>query len=169
MRELQIFANTWNITQPTIFELCGSNGESHQQSRITGAAGQNGNAGLDGGNFFGLAKEIINGDYLTVILNGGNGGNGQDGAASDDVYALLNVDKDSAVSGWFSNGDLQNYYKKYFEDRGYGTEVTDINDYTSLYAVFVHDKKASFNIRLHPRKCCGTTGVGGAGETVFFL
>ncbi len=165
IKELQIFASIWNITGAVTFDLSGLDGAG-QEPAINGAAGKNGNAAMDGGNFFGLANKTINGDGLTVISNGGNGGNGQDGAASDDVYVLLNVDDgDSGDSGWFSNGDLQNYYKKYFDDRGYNTEISEIDDYTSFYAVFVHDKKASFNIRLHPRKCCGTTGIGGAGKT----
>lgn len=166
--ELQIFASTWNITQPVTFDLSGSDGarqEVRMEPEFSGTAGNNGNAGKDGGNFFGLANETINGDYLTVRCIGGNGGDGQDGVASDDVYVLLNVDDDIDNSSWFSNGDLHSYYKKYFDDRGYDSEISDIDDYTSLYAVFAHNKKASFNIRLHPRKCCGTTGIGGEGKT----
>ena len=98
-----------------------------------------------------------------MISNGGNGGKGQDGSSNDDTYVLLNVENDTGDSGWFSSGDLHNYYRKYFTDQGYDVEITDADDYTSLYAVFVHDKKASFNIRLHPQKCCGTTGLGGPG------
>lgn len=165
--ELQIFANIWNNTQPVTFDLSGLDGAS-QESVMNGSPGNNGNAGMDAGNFFGLAYETINGDYLTVRLIGGNGGDGQDGGSSDDVYVLLRVDDDSGDSGWFSNGDLHNYYKKYFDDRGYDSEISDIDDHTSFYAVFVHNKKASFNIRLHSRKCCGTTGIGGAGKMNHF-
>ncbi len=172
IKELQIFASTWNILRPVTFDLSGFDG-AKQEPAINGAAGRNGNAAFDGGNFFGLANTTINGDYLTVMSNGGNGGKGQDGSSSDDVYVLLNVDGDSGDlsgdSGWFSNGDFQNYYKNYFDDRGYDTEISNVDDYTSLYAVFVHDKKASFNVRLHPRKCCGTTGMGGVGRILVFF
>ncbi|XP_037051928.1 uncharacterized protein LOC119085609 [Bradysia coprophila] len=163
VKELKIFTNIWNNTQPVVFDLSGSNGAS-QQASINGLAGQPGKNGTDGGNFFALANKIINGDYLTVKSDGGNGANGQDGGTSADIFVLLNVDNDNYPSGWFSSGgDLYDYYKRYFDNRGYNAEISEVDDYTSLYAVFVHEKKASFNVRLHPQKCCGTTGIGGVG------
>ncbi len=62
--EFQVFASTWNVTNPVTFDLSGTDGEGHE--RI------NGSTGIDGGNFFGLTKEIINGGDLTVISNGVN-------------------------------------------------------------------------------------------------
>ncbi len=169
IKELQIFANTWNITQPVSFDISGLDGRRQALPKIKGSGGNDGIAGMDGGNFFGLANKTINGDYLTVMSNGGDGGDGQDGSASNDLYVLLNVAEDTDTSGWFSNGDLQNYYKKYFDDRGYDTEIIGYDDDTSLYAVFVHNKKASLNVRLHPQKCCGTTGIGGSGKNLVFI
>lgn len=154
IREFQVFASIWNVTQFVTFDLSGRDGANHDRA-INGAAGKKGNQGMDGGSFFGLANKTVNGDYLTIISNGGNGGTGQDGAASDDVYVLLNVNDNNGDCGWFSNGDVLNYYKKYFDDRGYDAEISEIDDSTSFYAVFKHDKKASFNVRLHTRTCCG--------------
>lgn len=162
--ELQIFANTWNITRPVTFDLSGLNGASQKSTLAKGSAGNPGSKGMDGGNIFALANILINGNNLTVISDGGNGGDGQDGSASDDVFVLFSGENGVGDSGWFSQGDLHSYYKKYFNDKGYDTDISDIDDYTSLYAVFVHKKKSSFNIRLNPRKCCGKTGVGGTGK-----
>lgn len=165
--ELQIFANIWNITRPVSFDLTGRDGSNHESIVVKGSAGKSGNAGMPGGNFFAWANEIINGEHLTVISNGGNGGDGQDAAASDDINVTFNENNDIGASGWFSTVDLHNYYDRFFSDRGYDPEIGGIDDYASFYALFVHDKKASFNIRLHPRKCCGTTGNGGAGKIKF--
>lgn len=165
--ELQIFANTWNITEPVTFDLTGLDGSNQELIIVKGTAGKSGNAGMKGGNFFAWANEIINGEHLTVILNGGNGGDGQDAVASDDINVTFNKDIDIGESGWFSTADLHKYYERYFSDRGYDPDIGGVNDYTSFYALFVHEKKASFNVRLHPRKCCGTTGEGGAGKITF--
>lgn len=162
--ELQIFANTWHIARPVTFELTASDGTNPEPMKFKGSAGNCGNAGINGGKFFGLGNEIINGEHLTVISNGGNGGDGQDALASDDINVTFNEDNDIGDSGWFSTANLHNYYERYFKDRGYDPDISGINDNTSFYALFVHDKKASFNIRLHPRRCCGTTGKGGAGK-----
>ncbi|XP_037042709.1 uncharacterized protein LOC119079030 [Bradysia coprophila] len=163
IEEIQIFANLWNITMPVTFDLSGTDGASQQESAVNGSAGYAGNDGTAGGNFFGLTGEIINGDYLTVRSNGGNGAAGQNGSGSDDVYVLLNVDDGSGESGWFSSGDILSYYKKYFSDRGYDAEISDVDDHTSLYAVFVHNRNINFTVELHPKKCCGSTGIGGVG------
>lgn len=163
IEEMQIFASVWNVTRPVTFDLSGQEG-ARQESAVNGSAGYSGNDGTAGGNFFGLAREIINGDYLTVRSNGGNAADGQDGSGSDDVYVLLNIDDDSSDSGWFSSGDILSYYKKYFGDRGYDAEIVGMNDTTSIYAVFVHNRNVNFTVRLHPKKCCGPTGVGGVGK-----
>lgn len=163
--ELRIFASTWNTTRPTTFDLSGRGGSNQNSIAVKGVAGSSGNAGSNGGNFFAWANEIINGERLTVILNGGNGGHGLDAEASDDITVRFDEDSDSGDSEWFSTADLHNYYKRYFSDRGYDPEIVDgIKDHTSYYAVFAQGKKASFDIRLHPRKCCGSTGKGGAGK-----
>lgn len=165
LKEMKVFASLWNITKPVTFDLSGPDGINQLESAINGSAGFSGNDGSAGGNFIGLTRDIINGDYLTVRSNGGNGANGQDGGGSDDVYVLLNADDDDGGnSGWFSGGDIISYYKTYFEERGYDAEISDIDDYTSLYAVFVHNRKVNFTVRLHPKKCCGATGIGGAGK-----
>lgn len=167
VNELNIFTSTWNNMQPVIFDLSGSDGVS-QQASINGLAGQPGKNGTHGGNFFVLANKMINGGYLTVKSNGGNGADGQDGGTSDDIFVLLNVEDDSCPSGWFSSGgELLDYYKGYFDNRGYDSEISETDDYTSLYAVFVQEKKASFDVRLHPKKCCGSTGIGGVGKKFF--
>lgn len=167
IEELQIFANKWIVERPVTFDLSGFNGTNHEPTILKGKAGKPGNYGMDGGNFFGLANELINGENLTVMSNGGNGGDGQDGTANDDIYALFNGENGDGESGWFKQVDLHRYYEKYFNDKGYDVDISDVDDYTSMYAVFVHNKKISLNIRLHPRKCCGTTGKGGAGESIF--
>lgn len=168
--DLQIFAYTWNITKPVTFDLSGSDGTDRNQELVgDGLAGNVGNRGTNGGNFFGLAKETINGDYLIVRSNGGNGGNGEVGGTSDDVHVLLNVDKYSGEIGWRSNVDLHNYYKKFFDDKGYDSEIMDVNGDASSNVFIGHNMMVSFNIRLHPRKCCGTTGIGGAGKILSYL
>lgn len=90
-----------------------------------------------------MANNIIDGDFLTVILNGGNGGDGQDGTASDDVIVTFGEPEHKG-------------------DRGYET-ISSIDNSTSLYTLLARNGEATFNITLHPRQCCGITGVGGAG------
>lgn len=92
--ELYILAKKWIISREATFDLSGLNGRKPAISTVKGSAGNPGEAGKNGANFFGLATEIINGELLTVKLNGGNGGEGQDGTASDNVRVIFDTRAD---------------------------------------------------------------------------
>lgn len=157
--ECQIFAHTWHIVREVSFDLIGLDGVNQEPLELKGSGGNAGRNGMNGGNFFGLASELINGEFLKVNLNGGNGGNGQDGAASDDIEVFFNeteITDDTA--------DLHDYYQRYFSDKGYVPEVSSTDNYTSLYTAYVNGKEVNLNVRLHPLKCCGKTGLGGTGR-----
>lgn len=84
--ELHILAHTWNIRQKSVFNLSGKSGKEHEPLKTVETAGKHGNPGENSGNFFGWATEVINGDLLTVELNGGSGSNGQDGTGNVDRF-----------------------------------------------------------------------------------
>lgn len=96
--ELHILAHTFDVRQKSVFNLNGRNGEWQEKPKSKGTAGKSGNPGHNSGNFFGWANDVINGDSLTVTLNGGNGGNGQDGTGSDNIQAEFKQIDDECVA-----------------------------------------------------------------------
>ncbi|KAJ6641396.1 hypothetical protein Bhyg_06335 [Pseudolycoriella hygida] len=163
IKELQIFAKTWNVIPPSVtFDLSGSDG-ANQEPASEGSGGRPGNSGLDGGHFLGLANETINGGRLTIKTNGGTGAAGQDGGGSNDIYVLLNAEEDLSDSGSLINGNIHRFYKKYFDEKGYDSEIIDHENQVTQNATFWQDKKTNFVIRLHSKKCCGTIGAAGVG------
>lgn len=99
--ELHILTNTFDVRRKSVFNLNGKNGESQETPTTKGTAGKNGNPGQSSGNFFGWANKVINGDSLTVMLNGGNGANGQDGTGSDNVEVKFNEIEDECEAHEF--------------------------------------------------------------------
>ncbi|MCX4084121.1 hypothetical protein N7281_04565 [Rickettsia hoogstraalii] len=101
---LTVIAPKWQVIGTRKISLDGVAGESHHNSTVqkhpgftlniihgrskakdgaypgaNGADGQPGGAGGPGGNFFGIGKQFIDGANLTITVNGGIGGSGQDG------------------------------------------------------------------------------------------
>lgn len=171
--ELQIIAPTWNIRKETTFYLDGIDGERQTEPAVEGSAGKHGQPGTNGGNFFGWANEIINGDWLSVELNGGQGGNGQDGTGSSDVSVSFDrtsqdeILREAVYDEWFTGEqNLETYYLRYFRARGYDPEIMSARSYSGT------DGDGSFTrhtFRLYPDGCCGATGAGGGGTGRIFL
>lgn len=76
--QLHIFAHTWHVqnygTIKYSFNLNGIDGENQEPPISKGVAGNPGQSGTNAGHFFGVANRLIDGESLTVLLNGGNGG-----------------------------------------------------------------------------------------------
>lgn len=157
--ELKIFANKWYILHVATFHLNGLNGEPHERNDN----GMPGNPGMDGGNFFGLANEIINGDLLTVNVNGGNGANGQDGISYDDVEVEFN-EREHKTTSAFDTESLDSYYLRYFQEKGYYVELIQSASFLRYYAVVATGSGYYQKFRLYPARCCGKTGVGSSGK-----
>lgn len=76
---LQISAYKWDVTKQATFYLNGIVGKPHPPLESKGTDGKQGNKGTNAGNFVGIANEVVNSDSLSIQLNGGSGGTGQDG------------------------------------------------------------------------------------------
>lgn len=76
--QLHIFAHTWLVqsygTAKYSFNLNGTDGANQAPPTSKGVAGKAGHSGMNSGHFFGVANRLIDGESLTVLLNGGNGG-----------------------------------------------------------------------------------------------
>lgn len=146
--ELRIYAPKWSIERATIFNLNGINGVVQPALTTPGTPGKPGDVGTNGANFFGFANELLNGELLTVSSNGGSGANGQTGTGNADVTVEFAYFEDhDSTHGSF--GDAHERAVQRLRERNY-----DLEDL------------GGENYRLHAR-CCGVTGKGGQGNTIF--
>lgn len=150
-KELKIYADKWEIQRPVTFNLNGIDGKRKRGADHSVKAGEPGNAGSNAGNFFGLSNKIVNGELLTVNLNGGNGGVGQNGAGSLDEYPI------------YETKEGQSYRcleKKCFSDwskrQGFSGEFVSIEG---------SDKYPRLKFIVHAERCCGKTGLKGPGKS----
>lgn len=154
MKELKIYAPKWIVNQQTAFHLNGLNGSPHPTLQQLSTAGRPGNVGKNAGNFFGLAIDVINGNWLSVHLNGGIGSNGQDSTGGNDasyehhehIYDLSQYNHDY----------------NYFQGRGYKVESISHSRGGENWEVFSRDSRVH-TFRIHASQCCGNTGLGGVG------
>lgn len=164
-KQLNILADKWVVSAPATFNLSGIDGEAQTRPNYSGAAGQPGNVGMNGGNFLGLWKDIHNGDLLTVKLNAGNGANGQDGTGSDDVEPLFTRTKYTEAGAWSpSNPDPDTYYKRFLKAEGYDADLTLSEKWVKYFAIFAGGTEIKHRFRIHPKHCCAATGRGGPGS-----
>lgn len=162
IEDLHIFAYTWQILEPAIFHLKGAKGASQAPPNANGMAGQPGNVGQNGGNFFGLANQIVNGDKLTVETVGGDGGDGQDGTGNPDTTVRFDRTSDM-ISYWAYIGRKGEYLiNLIISETGISNVQTLKYDETFLL-VFLINVESEF--RVYSDKCCGVTGAGGLGKT----
>lgn len=77
---LAILSPKWVIIGNRTIDLSGNTGDS-QVSLLEskGRSGKPGRPGELGGSFFGIGDTFVNGRNLTILANGGTGGNGEDG------------------------------------------------------------------------------------------
>jgi energy-coupling factor transporter ATP-binding protein EcfA2 len=87
-KNIYIIAPNWFLNGTRMINLSGQNGESElPTNEATGKDGIAGGPGGPGGSFLGIGDQFINGQDLTISVNGGNGGAGQkgeDGRNGDD-------------------------------------------------------------------------------------
>lgn len=161
--DLNIFAYKWDIIQTATFDLNGSEGESYNPSQFKKIPSKSGGAGMNGGNFIGLAYEMINGDRLTINLNGGNGGNGQDGIGNKDVSVILPENHQKEMLGArFMHPD--SFYRNFFKLKDYDAELISRKTSPRKSGFLIAGIEIYHKFRLHPAKCCGATGMGGLGK-----
>lgn len=158
---LSIFADKLIIMQPTTFNLNGFDGETQAPPETKGTAGKPGNSGKNSGSFFAISNELVNGESLTVNINGGNGAKGQDGTGSDDVEAIFTLTEHSGTSSWLWDPDT--YYKRFLEAEGYDAELTDEDSEFRYWALFSIGTTKKHRFRIFPKERCGKTGQGGPG------
>ncbi|XP_031624786.1 uncharacterized protein LOC116341698 [Contarinia nasturtii] len=162
---LHIFAYKWDVLQEATFYLNGVDGKSHPPLESEGAAGKHGNPGTNAGNFVGIANEGTNLDALTVKLNGGRGGDGQDGTGSDDVYVIFDEKFDSkgnTLSFQTRDNYVNSHYKRYFKERGYDAKLKETKGkHTQPGIPMIYTTWKVFT--LFSQRCCGGTGAGGDG------
>lgn len=90
---------------------------------------------------------MVNGELMTVTANGGRGGIGQDGTGNEDVVVQFQyVSKQDDNGGWWFDVIPSEYERT-----------------TQLLAKYVPYEDIGRNVYRLYSKCCGTTGLGGAG------
>lgn len=77
--KLFIISPTWEIIGDRKIVLNGANGNPHDNNAERGKDGKPGNPGGPAGTFIAIADRFINNDQLHIDLNGGKGGDGQNG------------------------------------------------------------------------------------------
>ncbi|CAL1264629.1 unnamed protein product [Larinioides sclopetarius] len=104
--ELIVLSPKWEIIGTRIINLDGIDGKPYSEQTVedgvnaggNGKDGEPGMPGKPGGNLFGVGESFINGDNLTVTVNGGDGGpgqhggNGREGERGTDVEYLTDDD-----------------------------------------------------------------------------
>lgn len=148
--EVKIYAPRWIVQRATVFNIIGNDAAAQPPNPTPGSPGKPGNVGGNGGNFFGYANEMLNGELLTVTLNGGNGGSGQSTASNADVTVqFANFEnKDLLMKHPMSDIDKAVLYLK---EKKYDVESIGGNMF-----------------RLHAT-CCGVSGKGGQGMVHSFV
>lgn len=151
--ELNIFTDKWKVREPTTFNLRGFAGGEQAPPETDGTGGEPGNAGKKAGNFFGLSTKIVNGFLLTVNLNGGKGGTGQNGTRSQDFIARFG-ETSADEWAWPTMSHSNEIVIDYLENLEYVVEEI---------AYVLDAGIASIFLRILPADCCGKTGMGGKG------
>lgn len=165
-RNLNIFANKWEVRGNFTFDLSGDDGESLPSNYGSGTPGSPGNSGSNGRSFFGFAEEIINGHLLTVDTSGGNGGRGQDGTSAPDKSVHI----PSEYSIGYQTGLVQSSFRDILRDHltmnnEQRVDVYVDDRYEHYMNILVFGKGTisnKFNVYLY--ECCGSNGLGGSGN-----
>lgn len=169
--ELHILAHTWNILQPTVFNLNGTDGEQLLPPATNGTAGKRGNPGSDAGHFYGFAYTVVNGGLLEIHQTGGRGGKGQDGTGHPDVRVSFNRQNDTHTFTVFKPIQNRDYLIQLLKKESHVDNITLIGsdmDDISVYLVYAN-LETHTNFSLHANECCGNTGRGGPGKTIIHL
>lgn len=146
IEELKVYTPIWRVQRAVSFNLNGIHGAAHEPQPNRGTAGKPGNAGKNAGHFFAFADEVVNGQLLTVTLNGGCGGTGQDGTDSED---------DTVQFQYMSQED---------DNEGLWHSISPREDIRISIMLAQYNYEAiNGGYRLYSR-CCGNTGSGGRGN-----
>lgn len=149
LEELKIYAPKWSIQRAVTFNLIGIAGKNQEPPTENGTPGKPGTVGSNGGKFFGFANEMVNGELLTVVLNGGTGGVGQPGTGFTDFTVQFDTIEDRQDSKWWNSFiGVHERISQVLSGRGFDFE------------------RSGAQYLLHAR-CCGATGLGGLGNTKF--
>lgn len=163
INEMGIFAYKWNILQTAVFDLSGIDGEEHLSlPKFSGLPGKPGNVGKNGANFLGTAYDSVNLELLTVNLNGGHGGNGQDGSGNNDVYVGFNYTDHHDKGERLPTTD--EYYRRFFRNKGYDAELISSTSRKEGFEILSTTTRTTQRFQLNSRSCCGKTGMGGEGN-----
>lgn len=161
-KELKIYADKWIVLREATFNLNGFDGEAQSRPQSPGTPGRRGNSGTNAGNFFGLSREMIRGNLLTINANGGNGAAGQDGTASDDVVPTFTRTKHEDSGTSLAIPSPHEFYRRFLINDGYDAELTHPSSWFKN-VLGISDGRVRNRFRIHPKKCCGKTGLGGPG------
>lgn len=161
--ELYIISNIWKVINNATFHLNGMDGKNQAPPPQNGIAGRPGHLGKNAGHFFGKANEVINGQLLTVELNGGRGGDGQDGTGNSDV--IVHYDR-IYHTVTYKNNFPKEYLQDLIRSETGIRHIEVIDDEWRFIGTIGVVTRTDFNntYRLFAKECCGETGCGGPGE-----
>ncbi|XP_022186301.2 uncharacterized protein LOC111045248 [Nilaparvata lugens] len=169
-REVDMFvvAPKWEVIGQRRIVLSGQNGAHHSGDALyvdNGTDGRPGLPGGNGGNFFGIGLQFVNGKNLLIESNGGRGGQGTDGAKG--MRGLAGRDAaEKLKSGLYS--------RSYMFDSGVETgsmnkslvpnaEERIFRLYPPYKSYECDDVDAGFKVITEDGDCGGEGGAGGFG------
>lgn len=182
--EFVVISENWEIRRVSLLDLSANSVEySHPSNKDgtkedpDGIQGKPGRSARCGANFYGFATSIFFGDRLTVKINGGDGGRGQDGSRA--YPEIPEIDKTKLEN--FKNCDMKNYlmttdyhYRTidgrdlpncWNRDAHYFYDDEKWKTYSPIHARADKDVHKEYSYTLYARQCCKEDGLAGLGIT----
>lgn len=164
--EFHLCSNIWVVNSKVTLDLSGKTYKSNRilQESATyeipeGKSGKPGASGTNGANFFGYANNIVNGENLTINMNGGDGAEGQQGYAAFSEIAPFDVPTNESFWRILGPKRIRNTGYPY---RSIGLTDKDVEKLKRCSKPKVTRKE----FVLYPRQCCKEDGKGGRGLSV---
>jgi len=140
--DVTILAPLWDIVAPSVINLKGKAGDEYGHRSVSGkgfgedgADGAFGRQGGSGGHFWGIGEEFLNLENLSINVDGGHGGTGQNGGnglpGKDFAYNLTAGDEAKPLIEWMKYVDsvrgviYSDQFKGFIENHPYGRGLLD--------------------------------------------
>lgn len=179
-KQLSIIANKWVVIGNATISLLGTNNDDKPEDPIKGTEtypegrdSKPGEPGGNGGNFFGYAHEIVDGQNLVINISGGRGSQGQNGSQGfSEAASIPYVDTSGRLQDVDGRKILQtavdaiNASHAEVEYDGSEDEYKEKMKANKKWKFidFSGEKTESYRFKVYPRFCCKRNGLPGIGK-----
>ncbi|XP_016836821.1 uncharacterized protein LOC107980525 [Nasonia vitripennis] len=178
--QLTVMAPTWDVINQRTLVLDGAPGEvgllskaqdgQNSENRLerNGKHGNPGNPGGSSGRFIGIAKTVVNGENLSIYVNGGKGGPGQNGGNGykgiDGTEGHYPNDRERWICGLGEVTRYCDYPGKKCTKGGDGGDggVGGVGGYVEKVILILLENRSGIHVYNHPGEN-GLVGKGGVG------